>query len=70
MANDEVYMTKVDQHLKALHNIKSKHSDTRANMSNNEDGYVGLYLQLLCHGLKKEVMRPWKSMKAIEVQYV
>ena len=46
---DEVYMTKVDQHLTALHNLKSKHFDTRVNASNSEDG---LYVQLPPHGLK------------------
>ena len=60
-------MTKVDQHLTALRNIKSKHFHTRVNADDSEDG---LYLQLLCHGLNKEVMRPWKSMKAVDVQYV
>ena len=64
---DKMYMTEVDQHLTALHNIKSKHINTRVNVGNSEDG---LYLQLLSHRLKKEVMCSWKSIKPIEVQYV
>ena len=47
-------MTKVDQHLTALRNIKSKHFHTRVNADDSEDG---LYLQLLRHGFKKEMKR-------------
>ena len=62
--SNEVYMTEVDKHLTALCNIKSKRFDTRAYAGGSEDGYMGLYTQLLCQGLTKEVMYPWKSIKS------
>ena len=62
--SNEVYMTEVDKHLTALCNIKSKRFDTRAYAGGSEDGYMGLYPQLLCQGLTKEVMHPWKSIKS------
>ena len=61
---NEVYITEVDKKMCSLCNIKSKRFDIPSYAAGSEDGYLGLYPQLLCQGNPTEVMTPWKSIKS------
>ena len=58
---NEVYITEVDKKMCSLCNIKSKRFDIPSYAAGSEDGYLGLYPQLLCQGNPTEVITPWQQ---------
>ena len=62
--NNELYITEVDKNIVSMCNIKSKRLDILGYACGSDDGYLGLYPQLLCQGLPREAVVPWNSIKS------